>query len=168
MPRMANPRGSRGGSFFSRVPLLLATGFHLGRIPYAPGTVGSLAALLVFIPLRHLPWTFHLSLVALLFSVGTYAADRAKVTLSAEDPSIVIIDEIVGCWVALLAIPPRLVPLVCAFALFRLFDIWKPFPAERAESLPGGWGIMLDDVVAGIYANLSVRLLQWWLPGVVG
>ena len=63
---------------------------------------------------------------------------------------------------------PGLAPILCAFALFRLFDIWKPFPADRAESLPGAWGIMLDDLVAGIYANLSVRLLTWSLPGVIG
>lgn len=165
---MVNPRGPWGRSLFPRVPLLLATGFHLGRIPYAPGTAGSLAALLIFLPFRHLPWVFHLSVVVLLFAVGTYVADRAQVALAVKDPSVVIIDEIVGCWVALLAIPPRQVPLLAAFALFRLFDVWKPFPAGRVESLPGGWGIMLDDLVAGIYANLSVRLLRWWLPGVVG
>ena len=106
--------------------------------------------------------------VVLLFAVGTYAADRAKGILAVKDPSVVIIDEIVGCWVALLAISPRLTLLLFAFALFRLFDIWKPFPADRVESLPGGWGIMLDDLVAGIYANLSVRLLQGSLPGVIG
>ncbi len=165
---MLNRRGPVGGSFFPRLPLLLATGFHLGRIPYAPGTAGSLAALLVFLPLRHLPWMFHLPVVALLFAVGIYAADRAVIALSAKDPSAVIIDEVVGCWVALLGIPPHLAPILCAFALFRLFDIWKPFPADRVESLPGAWGIMLDDLVAGIYANLSVRLLNWSLPGGIG
>ncbi len=165
---MLNRRGPGGGSSFPRLRLLLATGFHLGRIPYAPGTAGSLAALLVFLPLRHLPWMFHLSIIALLFSVGMYAADRAIVALSAKDPSAVIIDEVVGCWVALLGIPPRLAPILCVFALFRLFDIWKPFPADRVESLPGAWGIMVDDLVAGIYANLSVRLLRWSLPGVIG
>ncbi len=165
---MVNPRGSRGQPLFPRVPMLLATGFYLGRIPHVPGTAGSLAAFLVFLPFRHLPWTFHLTFIVLLFAVGTYVADRAKVALEAKDPSVVIIDEIVGCWVALLAIPPRRAPLLCALALFRVFDIWKPFPVDRAENLPGGWGIMLDDLVAGTYANVSVRLLLWWLPGAIG
>jgi phosphatidylglycerophosphatase A len=165
---MSDPRGCRVHSRYPRVPLLLATGFYLGRIPYAPGTAGSVAAFGLFFPLRHLPWTYHLSVVAFLFAVGAYTADRATVALGVRDPSCVIIDEIVGCWVALLAIPPRLAPLLCALVLFRVFDIWKPFPVDRAENLPGGWGIMLDDLVAGTYANASVRLLLWGLPGAIG
>ncbi|MBI2903297.1 MAG: phosphatidylglycerophosphatase A [Candidatus Methylomirabilis oxyfera] len=158
-------RRARGRSLSSRVPLLVATGFHLGRVPYAPGTVGSLAAFLLFLPFRHLQWTVHLSIVAILFAVGTYAAGTAERALGARDPSAVIIDEIVGCWAALLAIPPHHAPLLSALALFRLFDIWKPFPIDRVQSVPGGWGIMLDDLVAGFYANLCVRLFGWWLPG---
>lgn len=165
---MVKPRGPRIASLVSQGPLLLATGFHLGRVPYAPGTVGSLAALLLFLPFRHLPWMIHLSIVAVLFAVGAFAADRAEAALGAKDPPAVIIDEIVGCWVALLAVPPHLVLMLSAFALFRLFDIQKPFPADRMEGLRGGWGIMLDDLVAGTYANLSVRLLSWWLPGLSG
>jgi phosphatidylglycerophosphatase A len=148
--------------------LLVATGFHLGRFPYAPGTVGSLAGLLLFLPLRHLQWTIHLSIAGFLFAVGTYTAGIAERGLACRDPSAVIIDEIAGCWIAVLAIPPHLLPLLIAFVLFRLFDIWKPFPADRAQKLPGGWGVMLDDLVAGVYANLCVRLLGWWLPGIAG
>lgn len=165
---MLRASGSRDRSVFSQVPLLVATGLYLGRVPYAPGTAGSLAALLVFLPLRHQPWTVHLAIVALLFAVGTYTAHRTEQLLAAHDPSVVVIDEIVGCWVALLQISPLLTPLLLAFALYRAFDIWKPFPVGRVERLPGGWGIMLDDLVAAIYANLSVRLLIWWLPGIIG
>ena len=165
---MVKPTGPRARPLLVRGPLLLATGFHLGHIPYAPGTVGSLVALLLFLPFRRLPWMMPLSVVALLFVVGVYAADQAEAALGVKDPSPVIIDEIVGCWVALLGIPPHAVSLFCAFVLFRLFDIWKPFPAGYAERLPGGWGIMLDDLVAAIYANLSVRIVSWWLPGLSG
>ena len=165
---MVQPPGTWRRSLFSRAPVLLATGFQLGRVPYAPGTVGSLAALLVFLPFRHLSWVIHLLMVSLSLAAGICAADRARAALAVKDPPSVIIDEIVGCWVAVLAIPPRPMALLCGFALFRLFDIWKPFPADRVQSLSGGWGIMLDDVVAGIYANLSVRFIQWLLPGVVG
>lgn len=165
---MVNSLGSRGRTLPPRVPLLLATGFYLGRIPYAPGTAGSLAALLAFLPLRHYPWTVHLTILTLLFAVGTYAAHRAAQLLAAHDPSVVVIDEIVGCLVALFQVAPLFTPLLLAFALYRLFDIWKPFPVGWVERLPGGWGIMLDDLVAAIYANLSVRLLLWWLPGIIG
>ncbi len=155
---MIGRQGSRVETGLARACLLLATGFHLGRIPRAPGTVGSLAALMVFLPFRSLPWTVHLPVVAILLAVGAYAAGRAEEALGAKDPPAVIIDEMVGCWAALIAIPPSFPPMLCAFALFRLFDIWKPFPADRAERLPGGWGIMLDDVVAAAYANMLVRL----------
>lgn len=162
------PPTDRGRSLFSRVALLVATGLQLGRVPYAPGTVGSLAGFLLFLPFRHLQWTIHLSVIVILFMAGTYTAAVAERVLATRDPSAVIIDEIVGCWVALLAIPPHHVPLLTAFALFRLFDIWKPFPADRAQTLAGGWGIMLDDLVAGCYSNLCVRAFGWWLPWVAG
>jgi len=164
---MANSREPRAGPPASRVMVLLATGFQLGRMPYAPGTVGSLASLLAFLPFRHLPWMVHLSLIAPLFALGVFAADRAEVALAAKDPPAVIIDEVIGCWVALLAIPPHWATLLSAFALFRLFDIWKPFPADRVARISGGWGIMLDDLVAGIYANLSLRVFLWLLSVIV-
>ncbi|MGH7369612.1 MAG: phosphatidylglycerophosphatase A family protein [Candidatus Methylomirabilaceae bacterium] len=155
---MVSRQRSRAQTVLARACLLIATGFHLGRAPRAPGTLGSLAALIAFLPFRSLPWAVHLPVVALLLALGVFAAGRAEAALGAKDPPVVIIDEMVGCWVALVGIPPSFPPLVCAFALFRLFDIWKPFPADRAERLPGGWGIMLDDLVAAAYANLSVRL----------
>ncbi len=155
---MVSREGSRAQTVLARACLLIATGFHLGRIPRAPGTLGSLAALLMFLPFRSLPLTVHLVVVTLLVALGVFAAGRAEAALGAKDPPVVIIDEIVGCWAALVAIPPSFPPLLAAFALFRLFDISKPFPADRAERLPGGWGIMLDDLVAAMYANLSVRL----------
>ncbi len=168
LPLMSDLLGCRDQSPFPRLPLLLATLFYLGRIPYAPGMAGSVAAFGLFLPIRHLPWTYHLLMVAFLFAIGIYAAGRATVALGVRDPSCVIIDEFVGCWVALLAIPPRHAPLLGALVLFRAFDIWKPFPIDRVENLPGGWGIVLDDLMAGIYANVSVRLLLWWLPGAIG
>jgi phosphatidylglycerophosphatase A len=75
------------------------------------------------------------------------------------DPSIVVIDEVVGMWISLLAIPMGISAAILAFLFFRTFDILKPFPARQMEHLPGGWGIMMDDVVAGIYANIATRLL---------
>jgi phosphatidylglycerophosphatase A len=143
--------------------VLFATAFHVGRIPYAPGTVASAVALLAFLPLRHLPWVAHLAIAAILLALGGLTAGRAADALGAKDPPAVVIDEVVGCWVALLAVPPRWPWLVCAFVLFRLFDIWKPFPADRVERLGGGWGIMLDDLIAAAYANLSVQALSRWL-----
>jgi len=155
---MVSRQGSRAQAVLAQACLLVATGCHLGRSPRAPGTLGSLAALLMFVPFRSMPWMVHLAVTALVLALGVFAAGRTEAALGAKDPPVVIIDEIVGCWAALLAIPPSLPALLAAFGLFRLFDIWKPFPVDRAERLPGGWGIMLDDLVAAAYANLSVRL----------
>lgn len=94
----------------------------------------------------------------------TRSAELAKATFqkaahSTPDPSIVVIDEIVGMWIALLFVPKTLPAVVVAFVAFRVFDIIKPFPAARLEAVPDGWGIMLDDVVAGIYANIATHLI---------
>ena len=80
-----------------------------------------------------------------------------------KDPSLVVIDEVAGMWVTLIALPWTPVTVLTGFFMFRLFDVFKPYPARDLEGVPGGWGIMLDDIVAGIYANLAVRvvLLVW-------
>ena len=75
-----------------------------------------------------------------------------------KDPGLVVIDEFVGQWLALFCLPRAIAIYIIGFALFRLFDIWKPFPVNRIQSLPGGWGIMLDDVLAAIYTNLCLHL----------
>ena len=136
----------------------IACGFGSGLSPWAPGTVGSLAALLPWLALRDLPWPTYLAALALAFALGTWASNVAIARIRIDDPGVVVWDEFVGQWIALLplVIAPRAWPwAVVGFALFRLFDIWKPWPVSWADRrVKGGFGVMLDDVVAGCYAAI--------------
>jgi phosphatidylglycerophosphatase A len=102
-------------------------------------------------------------LVGALFGLGVAAASRIERAAGRKDPSIVVIDEVVGMLVALWALPFQAGEALAAFLCFRLFDIVKPYPIRRLERQPGGWGIMLDDVLAGLYANAVIRLGRWAL-----
>lgn len=139
------------------LPVLIATGFGSGFSPVAPGTAGALLATAVWFGLSYL-----LSAVALLWltvgfilvftALGIWAADRVE-PYWGEDPSRVVVDEMVGVWIALLAAPAgNAWYALGAFALFRLFDIFKPLGIRRMESFPGGIGVMMDDILAGIYS----------------
>ena len=143
----------------------IACGFGSGLSPLAPGTAGSLAALLPWLALRELDWPWYVGALALAFALGTWAANVAITRLRLADPGAVVIDEFVGQWLALLplVLQPRGWPwLVAGFALFRLFDVWKPWPVSWADRrVGGGLGVMLDDVVAGAYAALLLALGSW-------
>ena len=137
---------------------LLATWFGSGYSPKAPGTAGSLAALAIAIALHHYlgftPLHF-LLLAAILFLPAVWAAGVTARATGLKDPQFVVVDEVIGQWIALAgAASLNWKSFLAAFALFRLFDIWKPPPVRQLESLPGGWGINLDDVMAGVYAAL--------------
>jgi len=149
-----------------RPPLLatvLATGLGSGYSPVAPGTAGSAVGLLLYWPLAAWPPAWTIALLVVLFFVGVAAATTVAQTIGIEDPGIVVVDEIVGMWVSLLFLPFTWQTAALGFFLFRVMDVVKPYPARQLEHLPGGWGILLDDVMAGIYANLTVRvaLLVW-------
>lgn len=167
---------------------LIATGFYSGYIPWASGTFGSLVGLLIYylIPGFELPFVLGTAIVIGL-SLGAITSARvaavrghelsktaglAKAAFQpgeahAPDPSIVVIDEIVGMWVSVFLLPKTLPTIVCAFVVFRVFDIVKPFPARQLERLPNGWGIMLDDVIAGVYASIVTHLVfVFLLPGI--
>jgi len=147
------------------VARLISTGCGIGYFPLAPGTMGALAALIIYwIAPQPGNASFFLIIIALML-VGIYSASITERELIARlgaergtDPKIVIIDEIIGMLVALIAIPKTTKFLILAFILFRIFDIVKPFPARRIEKLPAGWGIVFDDVIAGIYANLLIQI----------
>jgi phosphatidylglycerophosphatase A len=136
---------------------VIATMGFVGRCPLAPGTAGTLAAAAIY-------WYVGLDrlllgggFILLFFLLGV----RASLVMQrhfGQDPPRVVVDEAVGFWIALFAVPKSLVLVASGFVLFRLFDIWKPFPIRKVEGLPHGWGIMADDVVAGIYTNVLLRL----------
>lgn len=136
--------------------ILVATGGFSGYAGIVPGTVGSLVGLLLYLPLMAGPILLRVVAAIALFFLGVFASSRAEAVWRIKDPHPVVIDEIVGMWIALLFVPHDVVYYVAAFVLFRLFDVIKPFPARQAELLKGGWGIMLDDVFAGIYAGAAV------------
>ena len=147
-----------------RLLMFIATGAGSGYLPKAPGTWGTLVGLLLWWPLAGLSLTAYLATVAVLFIVGVASAGAAEKILDRGDPGVVVIDEIVGVLLALAAVPLHPVAALAGFALFRLFDIAKPFPVGWVDRhLHGGLGIMLDDVAAGLYALLVLHLGLWLL-----
>jgi phosphatidylglycerophosphatase A len=146
----------------SKAALAIATWFGCGRAPVAPGTAGSAAAVAIAVLLGDAagfaPWHF-LLLAALLFAPAVWASGAAAAGAGIEDPGFVVVDEVVGQWVALAgARSLNWKTYLAAFVLFRLFDIWKPYPVRRLEALPGGLGIVADDAAAGVYAALALLL----------
>jgi len=145
---------------------LIGTWFYLGYFPKGPGTAGSLGALLVGVPLvTYFAWppaAFALLALALL-GPAIWAADRVAREGGSKDPQIVVVDEVVGQWIALAGAAALNWPyILAAFLLFRLFDIWKPPPVRALERIPGGAGIVLDDVMAGVYASLVLLAAGWF------
>jgi phosphatidylglycerophosphatase A len=134
----------------------IATGFGSGLSPIAPGTAGSAAALLPWLLLRELPLPTLLLVIAVAFALGVWASNVIIARIGIDDPGCIVWDEFVGQWIALL--PLLWVPrdwrwIVFAFALFRLFDVWKPWPVSWADrNIKGGLGVMLDDLLAGALA----------------
>jgi len=137
--------------------IVVATGLGSGYAPFAPGTAGSAVGLLLFWPLHTQPAVIQIAAVVILFFVGVVASTRVARGLGIEDPGIVVVDEVVGMWTSLLFLPFNPATAIAGFVLFRIMDVFKPYPARQFESLPGGWGIMTDDLMAGIYANLLLR-----------
>jgi phosphatidylglycerophosphatase A len=150
-------KGNRGG-----LATLISTWFGCGYSPKAPGTVGSAAAIAIAILIEHYagwkPPAFA-ALAAIVSAPAIWAAGVAARQAGVEDPQFVVVDEVVGQWLALAgARTLNWKSFLAAFVLFRLFDIWKPFPIRQLESLPGGWGIVADDLMAGVYAALVLFL----------
>lgn len=147
----------------SRSALVVATGFGSGYSPVAPGTAGSAVGLLLFWPLAGRPPGQVLAATAVLVLLGILAAHHAARGLGQKDPGLVVVDEVAGQWVSLLLLPFTLGTALAAFFLFRLMDVVKPWPARDLERLPGGLGIVADDLMAGVYANLLLRVgLSVW------
>lgn len=143
--------------------LLIATAGGVGYAPVAPGTWGSLVVVPVF------PWLgvlhersilAHLALVALVIGVGIWAAGRADAIFGQHDHGRIVVDEVSGMLVASLCVPGTWTAAWLVFVLFRVFDVWKPFPADRIDRRwPGGLGVVCDDLVAGLYAGIAARVL---------
>ena len=143
---------------------LIATFFGVGFFPLMPGTAASAVAVLAYkFVLHDLAWPLYLLLVAGLFFAGASAARIYAAELGRPDPAPVIVDEVCGQLAASAFLPGTWVAAGVAFALFRFFDIIKPWPIRRLEKLPGGWGIMADDIAAAAAAAAIARLILPWL-----
>ncbi|MES9871416.1 MAG: phosphatidylglycerophosphatase A [Sedimenticola sp.] len=143
---------------------LLAFGMGSGAAPKAPGTVGTLAAIPIYLGVRHLDSVSYLLLVALLFVIGIWLCGRTSSDLGVHDHGGIVWDEWVGFLLALWLIPPGWVWLLAGFLLFRLFDILKPWPIGWLDRrVSGGFGIMLDDLIAGLFALGVLQLAAAWL-----
>ncbi|MCU0255074.1 MAG: phosphatidylglycerophosphatase A [Acidobacteria bacterium] len=147
----------------TRLETVLATWFGSGYSPFASGTAGTLAS----VPLVLLLWwigsaPLHAGALVAVTAVGLWAARGAEERWGRKDPGQVVIDETAGYLVATLLVPPSAAALALSFFLFRAFDVLKPFPAGRSQELPGAWGIMADDLFAGLYSNLALQGLLWF------
>ena len=151
----------------NRFAVLLATVGGAGYAPFAPGTVGSAIGVVVYLLVSRQSVGVELALLVVVTLVGVWAADRAIGHFRRKDPSPVVIDEVAGQLVTLAFTGAGLRGAVAGFLLFRLFDIIKPWPANKFEALPGGTGIVADDLMAGVYANLILQLTIRLAPAVM-
>lgn len=147
-----------------RIALLVASSGFVGFAPFASGTAGSLAGLVLYAALRPMAPAAEFVLLVGLLALGIWASGLVERT-HGKDPSVVVIDEVLGMLVTLAFLDVTLVGAIVAFVLFRALDVVKPFPADRLERLHGGTGIMFDDVMAGLYGNGAMRLLIALFPG---
>jgi len=149
----------------TRLAVFIATVGYCGYFPIAPGTVGSASGLLVYL----LVWwaqspLFEAALIVALLAVGIWAGTTSERYFGGIDPGPIVLDEVVGMLITLAFIPVGIAGALIGFFLFRLFDVLKPFPAGRLERLHGGLGVMADDAMAAIYANIALRLVLWIRP----
>ena len=152
-----------------KVPFLidiLATGFYMGKIPFMPGTFGSLVAIPAGYLCTFLPVYGKWTVFAIIFFLGVYLSDRYSIITGIEDPGCVIIDEVAGLLLFYIIFPFKPVYILAGFILFRFFDILKPFPVIFFDRIKNGWGIMLDDIAAGLYAAavwfVVIKILQYY------
>lgn len=140
----------------------LGSGFFTGYIPFASGTFGSLAALIIYlIPGFENP-TIMLLAISLFSSIGVFIGTDFEAVYG-KDPKQCTIDEVVGMWISLLFIPKKIWFIALAFLIWRALDIFKPFPGRLLEKIRGGWGIMLDDIMMGIYTFIIMHLIIYFI-----
>jgi phosphatidylglycerophosphatase A len=151
-----------------RIGVFIATCAYVGYAPVAPGTFGSAIGLAVFYAVRqHGSMTVEAATIVALLAIGLWSATEAEHHFGGIDPGPVVIDEVIGMLMTLAFVPVNVAGAIAGFFVFRVLDVVKPWPARRLELLPGGFGVVLDDAMAGVYGNLVmwglIRLLPTWL-----
>lgn len=148
-------------SFPNKIALLLASWFGSGMIPKFPGTFGTFTALPLLFILNALETHYEGIFIIGFILLSVWAADICSKLVGQDDPGVVVVDEAAGLLVTLFFLPLSWLNIILAFFLFRFFDIFKPFPIRLIDQkVKGGWGIVLDDVLAGVYANVAIRLIN--------
>jgi phosphatidylglycerophosphatase A len=143
---------------------VLASVFGAGYAPVASGTVGSFVTVVAIWLLPLTPLRIAVALVVVIL-VGIWAGSRVERVLGKKDPGVIVIDEVAGMLLSVILLPRTIPVLITAFLLFRLFDIWKPFPARESQALTGGVGVMVDDLIAGFYTLILIMGALTLCPG---
>jgi len=141
--------------------IFLATGCYVGYSPLIPGTTGTLVAIPIYFFLSRLSPLYYIAILLGSIYIAIWASDGAEVLLQSRDCRHIVIDEMVGFLVAMFMVPPTLRNILLGFFLFRALDIIKPFPIRALEGWRGGYGVVLDDIVAGVYTNLVIHVLRF-------
>lgn len=142
----------------------LSLGLGSGLSPFAPGTVGTLMAVLLYIPLSTLPLWGYVAVIVTGSIIGIYLCEKTSNKLGGHDHPAIVWDEFLGYWITMLFAPSGWLWVVVGFILFRIFDIWKPWPISVIDlKVKGGFGIMLDDLVAGAYALVILQLIYHYI-----
>jgi len=149
----------RQSDFSGKTVLILSTWFGSGLLPIAPGTFGTVAALPLIVVSAYLAPIYKILALGIITVVAIWSSGRCQELLGQGDPAEVVIDEVAGFLLAMLFLPFSCLTLILGFILFRFFDILKPYPINRLERLRGGFGIVMDDLLAGLYAYLGVRII---------
>jgi phosphatidylglycerophosphatase A len=145
----------------NRFFLFLATGFGIGYSPIAPGTFGTLVAIPIFLFLAQIPFPLYEVTIVAFFFFSVWISDRAQTHWGKRDHPRIVIDEIMGYLITMLWLPRTTLFIILGFFLFRFFDIVKPPPIRLVERVRGGYGVVLDDVLAGVYANVILYLINF-------
>ena len=139
---------------------LVATGLGLGKIPIIAGTFASIAGTLVFLFIPIESFLVKMIILVIILIAGAYSSYKVEISTGQEDNSIIVIDEIAGVWLTLSIIPGGVWFALAGLLLFRFFDIWKPYPIRKLERVKYGYGVMLDDILAGIYAGVPILIFD--------
>lgn len=151
---------TRGILLSDKIIKVIATGFGSGLVPFAPGTVGTIIGIPLYLIFSKLPWIVYFALAVGTVWIACVISHKAERLFGRKDPPMIVIDEIAGFLWTMFLVNPTVTHVFSGFVLFRLFDVSKVFPAGYLQKrLPGGYGIVADDVVAGMYSNVALLLL---------
>ena len=162
---MSKPAAPNLTFLLSHPAHFISLGFGSGLAPKAPGTFGTLVAFPLYMLIADYTMPIELAMITLLFLLGIWTSNLTGKALGASDHGSIVWDEIVAMMLVLTFLPHCYINYTVAFLLFRLFDIWKPFPIRQCDAkIKGGFGVMLDDILAAVYTIISIKAITWIIP----